>query len=222
MNSPIKHILIPTDFSGYSNNAFHFGLNLARKNNASITLLHVVEPPYNFATAVEGMLNIMEKNAYSKLNQKIDENVNSGFDEVEVETKVVHGRTGREILSQIKECNTDVIVMGSQGQTGLNRVVFGSVSAIVMEDSPVPVFVIPAEGQPDKQQVSDILFITNLREKDPDNLAYLQSIASQFEAKIKLIYFTEKHDFDSHIRFTGFSSVIENLGHRSFTSHRSL
>ena len=212
MAHPIKHILMPTDFSGYSNNAFHFALNLAQKNGASLTLLHVVEPPYNFATAVEGILQIMEKNAYSRLNKMIDETENSEFDEVEVETKVVHGRTSREIISQIKECNADVIVMGSQGQTGLKRVVFGSVSAVVMEDSPIPVFVIPAEGQSVGQQISDILFITNLRENDPENLVYLQSITSLFKANIKVIYFTGNHDFESQIRFNGFSKVIDGLG----------
>lgn len=211
MKSPIKHILMPTDFSGYSNNAFHFALNLAQKNGASLTLLHVVEPPYNFATAVEGMLQIMEKNAFSRLNKMIDETAEPDFDEVEVETKVVHGRTAREIISQIKECNADVIVMGSQGQTGLKRVVFGSVSAVVMEDSPVPVFVIPAEGQSAGQQISDILFITNLRERDPENLVYIQALASPFKADIKMIYFTAKHDFDSNIRFKGFSQEIKDL-----------
>jgi len=211
MNHAIKHILLPVDFSGYSNDAFRFALDLAKKNGSTINMLHVVEPPYNFATAIEGMTQIMEKNAISKMDQMINNIQTSEYEDVEINTGIKHGRTTRELLERIKKNSVDVVVMGSKGQSGLDRAVFGSVSTGIIADSTVPVFVIPEDDKSENLNIENILFTTNLREKDPENLSYVDFIASLYDAKIELIHITKHNDFESSLRVKGFIQLINDL-----------
>lgn len=53
MRINIKHILVPTDFSGYSKESFNQALLIASKTDAKVTLLHCIALPYDFASTVE-------------------------------------------------------------------------------------------------------------------------------------------------------------------------
>ncbi|REL24046.1 universal stress protein [Rhodohalobacter sp. SW132] len=211
MKTKIKTILLPVDFSGYSAEAFTVSRQIASKTGATIILLHVVEPPYNTATAIEGMLSIMEDNAKSKINQLIKKYSESGDTEVDIVPVVKHGRTVREIMKQADECSADLIVMGSKGQSGIERIVLGSVSSAMVAETNVPLFVLPAEKSSRTPDFKRIIFTTNLREKDPENLRYVHSFAKFFAAKLDVIHVTDHKDFDTILRVKGFRQVIREL-----------
>lgn len=73
MVSSVKHILLPTDFSDCTKNALKFATKIAGKNGASVTLLHTIEPPYNFSAVIEDMLDRLKKTANSQLDKLIQE-----------------------------------------------------------------------------------------------------------------------------------------------------
>jgi len=207
MEKKIRHILIPTDFSGYSNRAYHFALRLASAVNAKVSLLHVVEPPYNFATAVEGMLNIMETNAEKRLNMLIEKRAETPYQKVEISSVIKHGRTAREILKTIESEDVDLVIMGSKGQNAISRVVFGSVSAVVVNDADVPVIVMP-ESEAEKE-TNHLLFATNFREKDPENFLYTRFIADQLDANTEIIHVAEEMNFNTKLRHLGFKAIMK-------------
>lgn len=211
MNRKIRHILVPVDFSGYSISSYRFALELANKCGAKITLLHVVEPPYNFATAVEGMLSMMEKNALSRMEQIKAEITESTSKGAETNIVVKHGRTAREILLQSQELSADLITMGSKGQSGLQKIVLGSISSAIVEDSKIPVFVLPGKEPNEKFTLSKIVFATNLRERDPDNLLYTHALSSYFNAAIEIVHIKTEDNFDSKLRIRGFRQIIKEL-----------
>jgi len=64
----VKNILIPTDFSDYSKKSFEQALVIASETKASVTLLHCIEPPYDFASTVESTLEQMKRGANRRLN----------------------------------------------------------------------------------------------------------------------------------------------------------
>lgn len=210
MKTKIKHILIPTDFSGFSNRAFQFACKIAGKAEAKITLFHVVEPPYNFAVAVEGMLELMEKNAFKRMK------LMAGTCEagIEIKNEVRHGRTSREILNYVETSGADIVVMGSRGQSGLSQAVLGSVSAAIAHESPVPLFVIPEEST--EAEISTLLFATNFREKDPVNFVYTSSIAGLIDSAVSIVHVSPTIDFETRIRHLGFTDVLrEETGNKS-------
>lgn len=210
MNTEIKHILVPTDFSGFSNRAFQFACSLAAQSEAKITLIHVVEPPYNFAVAVEGMLELMEKNAFKRM-EMISETCN---EDIEIQNVVRHGRTSREILNYVDSAGADVVVMGSRGQSGLSKTVLGSVSAAIAHELHVPLFVIPEEAA--KTDISSFLFATNFRENDPSNFIIASSIAGLIDASLSVIHVSPAINFETRIRHLGFTEVLrEETGNKS-------
>lgn len=204
MKKTINHILVPTDFSAFSNRAFRFANKLAEKESAEITLFHVVEPPYNFATAVKGMIEMMEKNALSRMDQLISE---SGAD-IHINTEIRHGRTTLEILQCIERDEVDLVVMGSRGQSKLSRAVLGSVSETIAHQVPVPLFLFPET--PDESDISTFIFATDFRKEDPAHLQYTTEIASHFNASVSPVHIAENFDFDDRIRHLGFTEVLRD------------
>lgn len=65
MNKNINHILVPTDFSGYSKKSFIYALIIAEKTGASVSLMHCIEPPYDFASTVESTLEQLKRGTKS-------------------------------------------------------------------------------------------------------------------------------------------------------------
>jgi len=199
----ISHILVPTDFSAFSNRAFRFASRLADLLNAKITLFHVVEPPYNFATAIKGMIEMMEKNALSRMQQLID----SSDYEIKIETQIRHGRTSLEILDCVDREQVDLVVMGSRGQSKLSRAVLGSVSEKIAHQLQVPLFLIPDAS--DDPVISSLIFTTDFRKDDPGNLLFASSVAGYLDADVLPVHMTKDYDFDDRIRHHGFTDVIQ-------------
>jgi len=211
MKTKIKNILLPVDFSGYSSEAFNIARKIAAKSSAKIILLHVVEPPYNTATAIEGMLSIMENSAKSKLLELTKRFKESSEDHAEIISVVKHGRTVREIIKQMEEHTVDLIVMGRKGQSGIERMVLGSVSSAMVSETNVPLLVLPAEKSSRSPDFNRIIFTTNLREKDPENLRYVHSFAKMFDAILDVIHVTEEKSFDTTLRTNGFKQIIQEM-----------
>lgn len=204
MKKTITHILVPTDFSGFSNHAFRFACELAEKADAKVTLFHVVEPPYNFATAVKGMLDMMEKNALKRMKTLISE-YGSG---IEISTQIRHGRTSREILECTEREGVDMVVMGSRGQSALSRAVLGSVSEAIAHALPIPLFLIPeASGEPN---ISTLVFATDFRSNDPRHFLYTSTIAEFLEASVSIVHMATDDNFDAKIRHLGFTEILRD------------
>jgi nucleotide-binding universal stress UspA family protein len=198
----ITHILVPIDFSGYSNRAFRFAVGLAEKADAKVILFHVVEPPYNFATAVKGMLDMMEKNALSRMKKMIDD----ADSKIDIETQIRHGRTSREILECADRESADMVVMGSRGQSALSRAVLGSVSEKIAHELPIPLFLIPESTE--KTKISSLIFATDFRINDPAFYLYASAIAGLIDASVTLVHFSPNFNFEARIRHLGFTEIL--------------
>ena len=204
MKKSIDHILVPTDFSGFSNHAFRFACRIANKAGANITLFHVVEPPYNFATAVKGMLDMMEKNARSRMKILIEE----CDADIKISTQIRHGRTSSEILDCAERENVNMVVMGSRGQGRLSRAVLGSVSQTIAQELTIPLFLIPeAKGEPD---IETFIFSSDFRPDDPDHYLYTSSVADFFNASISIVHMSPDDNFDERIRHLGFTEILRD------------
>jgi len=204
MKNSITHILVPTDFSAFSNRAFLFACRLAEKTDAKVSLFHVVEPPYNFATAVKGMLEMMENNALSRMKTLIEETDS----DIVFDTQIRHGRTTREILECVEMEAVDLVVMGSRGQNALTRAVLGSVSEALAHELPIPLFLIPEA--PKKPDISTLIFTTDFRSNDPDNYLYATFIADFLDASVSVVHMSADDDFNTKIRHLGFTDILRD------------
>jgi nucleotide-binding universal stress UspA family protein len=137
----VKKIMVPTDFGAASQAAVDAAIELARKFDASIVLMHAYQiPVYTYPSAPLtpiADLNAHVENAADKvLNEAASAARKSG---VPVTTVLRVGSPWEQILRATKEQECGLIVMGSRGLHGLPRALMGSTAERVVRHSPVPV-----------------------------------------------------------------------------------
>ncbi|MCU4741648.1 universal stress protein [Natronoglomus mannanivorans] len=148
-----RHLLVPLDGSPLSKRALEYALEA--HDNASIVALHVVDPAdpgYSSATPVD--VRNEPPHGSDEWYDQASEEEERIFDEarelaaahdVGVSTESAVGEPAREIVDYAEENETDHIVMGSHGRTGMTRLLLGSVAEMVVARSPVTVTVVRDE-----------------------------------------------------------------------------
>ena len=143
---PFKRILFCTDFSENADFAFGFALEQARRSpECTLHLLHVV--PEAEAQFFNTYLYEVD-NVDSKAKQDMDEKIRSAYvsrlpDGLKMEIEIRGGTEADSILQCAGEKNIDLIILGRQGRSSINKVFFGNVTEKVVRKSRCPVLVVP-------------------------------------------------------------------------------
>lgn len=141
-----EHILVPVDGSSTSGQAINKALVIAGKFGSSVTLIYVIDP-YAF-TGVGTDFSYGQSEYLSAATKEADKAIGAAtriFEEHDIPVKglVVEGHTVyRSILDSAAAANADLIVMGSHGRRGLEKLVLGSVTAQVLSHAHLPVLVV--------------------------------------------------------------------------------
>ena len=146
----IKKILLPTDFSEGAEAVLSYVLSLAKKYDAHIDILHVIHEFGDMTDfyvphiSYDVMEKEMEEAARKNMESFCRENV-EGKAEFEIHTR--KGTPFLEIIQAARDLNSDLIVMGTHGRTGIDHILFGSTAEKVVRKSPIPVMTVRAEGK---------------------------------------------------------------------------
>jgi nucleotide-binding universal stress UspA family protein len=207
MISQAKHILLPSDFSECSKNALNHAAFLANKLEARITLLHVIDPPFNFPTNVDGVIDYLQENAEQHL-ERLVEHIDEQYPErtFKVKHQIRIGKPVSQILEAISDLNIDLVVIGTAMDAPTRKILFGSVSTDVILRSDKPVLAVP-EGV--EEVIFDkILFTTNFRHKDLRNLEHVAGLAKLFDSEIHVLHVSDKEDLETDIKFRGMKELV--------------
>lgn len=141
-----KHILIPVDGSATATLAVDKAIGLAKAFGSDVTAIYVIDPyPFtgvgaDFAYGQSQYLSAATAEANAALAA-----ARAAFEaaSVPVKTTVVEGHAiHRGILDTAQALGTDLIVMGSHGRRGIEKLVLGSVAQKVLSDAHLPVMVV--------------------------------------------------------------------------------
>jgi universal stress protein A len=143
----IKRILVATDFGPDAEAALNYALDLAKAVKASVDVLHVVESPLAagmwaseiYTAEIAGLQINLERDAAEHLRRTIAE---LSAPNVAVAGEVRTGRATTTIHDYAIERQSDLIVMGTHGRTGVARVMMGSIAESVTRTAPCPVLVV--------------------------------------------------------------------------------
>lgn len=183
----MKTVIAATDFSEIAHNAVNYAAQLAIQLNASLLLVHVVEPPpviaeYPVPVPVEGLLSEAEKNI-SRYRQDL---LKTHGDKLQMTTETVFGTVFSELERIAQREQPFAIVIGTSGKTALERVFAGSHATYLLRHLPFSVIAVPpfAKFSP----VRDIVFACDMKhvaETVPvDQLKFLQDT---FHARIHVL-----------------------------------
>ena len=134
-------ILVPTDGSQGANAALEHGIEIASQWDATLHTLYVADT----RLARSGpLLETLREEGRKAVRDVELTGTRAGLTVV---TETVEGSPHEEILDYVTEHGIDMIIMGTHGRTGLDRLVMGSVAERVVRRSPVPVLTVRGEEQ---------------------------------------------------------------------------
>jgi nucleotide-binding universal stress UspA family protein len=141
----LRTVICPVDFSPFALEGFGFALDLARRADASVVLVHVIEFLAEEEPLENAHFNVPEFRTYllEDARQRLD-TLASGEPPLPrgVRTVVVPGRAHHEILRIASDEGADLIVMGAQGRSGAALALFGSTTQQVVRGAGCPVLTV--------------------------------------------------------------------------------
>jgi nucleotide-binding universal stress UspA family protein len=147
----IKKILFPVDFSEVSQKIVPWAEMITKQFNAEIHLLFVARKFGHFADIYvdPGDIQHFEGEILQGAERRMDEFLRDHLmNSIQCRPKVVLGDAAEEILRYIDHEKVDLVIMGTHGRKGLEKILFGSVAERVIKMSSVPVLSVnPYRGQ---------------------------------------------------------------------------
>jgi nucleotide-binding universal stress UspA family protein len=190
MKTQINSILIPTDFSELSESAIKVGIAIAKRQNAKVTLLHIVDVlPVLLPTQV---LLSDPQEVLSRMEEKLEEiseriRKESG---VKAVVKALEGTPADRICKFALEENISLIVMGTHGVSGLREFFIGSEAYRVIKNATCPVLTIPGEWQ--KTDFGKVIFPVKIDPGTLDTYFYARPIIEKNNSDLFILGLYER------------------------------
>jgi len=226
----MKKIIVPIDFSTHSEYALEAAAILARKHNAEILALHMLELS-NALISDDTNSKQAEAVFYIKLaEQKFTEFLEKPFlKDINVTPIVKHFKVFREVNDVAKEHNADLIVMGSHGSSGIKEVFIGSNTEKVVRHSDVPVLVI--KHNPILMDFEKVVFACDFSKEAIKPYINAVHLFKMLGAKLHLVYINLpgsnfKSSTEIEVKVADFLKVadgnLDNLEHVHYVSDYSI
>ncbi|WP_191859034.1 universal stress protein [Hanstruepera ponticola] len=183
----MKKIIVPIDFSEYSDYALETAAMLAKKNNAEILALHMLEMSEAILTKGENEMQMETvfflKLAEKRFNEFLDKDYLEGL---KVTPIVKHFKVFSEVNEVAKEQGADLVVMGSHGTSGIKEFFIGSNTEKVVRYSEVPVLVI--KHNPILTEFDNVVFACDFSEESVSAYINAKNMFESLQSKMHMIY----------------------------------
>jgi nucleotide-binding universal stress UspA family protein len=188
----IAHVLCPVDFSETSQHALHHAAALAGWYEARLTLLYVF---VNLPTMDVPPL-VLEDARRERLMNDLRQMAEVVPQDVSVEFRIQEaGYAHEEIVAQLAATHADLLVLGTHGRSGFQRLFLGSVTEKVIRKATCPTLIVPPRA-PDVPASAPIRFrrilcAIDFSESSLAALAYALSMAQEADAQLTLLHVVE-------------------------------
>ncbi|MFL1010732.1 universal stress protein [Flavisericum labens] len=183
----MKKLLVPTDFSDQAENALKVAAQIAKKHDCEIFLLHMLEIPLQEVDPMGAQSSLPEAMFFMKLAHKKFEQLKQKdyLDGLTVHETVDFQEIFKGIFHISKKNDIDLIVMGSNGASGLREMLVGSNTEKVVRTSETPVLVVKKEHP--VFNISEFVFASDFENDNKDTFKKAIDFAKTFGAKIHLL-----------------------------------
>lgn len=200
-------ILVPTDFSGKSEIAIRYACEIAATTGAEILFMNVIEPPYDFPSRIEEVVATKKKVLAERLEKLINDlHSVDEFRFIKMKGKIEVGKVGNIILNAARSGHHDLICVGLGGEHDLKKALYGSITNNLLLESPIPVFAI--SKRIDFRTPKQLLFATDLRERDIKPVKKMHGFARDLGIKFRIVHIAENQDKSSE-ELINFTSKIQ-------------
>ncbi|MEX2344484.1 MAG: universal stress protein [Balneolaceae bacterium] len=201
-------ILVPTDFSSKSEIAIRYACEIARTTSTELHFLNVIEPPYDFPSRAEEILQAQKEEHAEKLTRLIDElHSVDDYRSIKIKGQVEIGKVGYTISHVAEEKGFDLITIGLGGEPHLKKALYGSITNNLLLDSSVPVFAI--SKRLDYKDPKYLIFSTALREGDIRQIKRMRNFARDLGVSLRIIHIREKGKAKPQLSLDEFQKKVQ-------------
>lgn len=197
----MKNIMVPTDFSGNAKKAFHYALNIANRTGAKIHLIHtysLLENTFVDRKSMREAWNEEQQKKKTALLLQWAEEARAMKPNLMIEEKLFTGATELVLIQYAKNNAIDLIVMGTQGASGLAAILVGSVAAAIISGSEIPVLAIPKDYQGGEPE--SIVIAVDMLNHPTSELQITADLASEFNIPLKTVMLINENETESAIK----------------------
>ena len=208
----MKKILLPTDFSDNAYNAICYGLKIAQKTGTEVLFFHANHVPIITPDTPVGMYESIIVNEDKRqlellvqLKDKLFNQLNITPGQVKAKCIVKPGFSVDEIIDLVENENISLIVMGTKGASGIQKLLMGSNTASVIKKASCPVLAVPDNVR--FKGISKIVLATDYHEiNDKKTLTPLLEIALLFNSELLIFNVKEEEE-----QIPSFSKAAQGL-----------
>jgi nucleotide-binding universal stress UspA family protein len=202
-------ILVPTDFSEYSENAKNIAFDIAKRTNGEVTFLHSVNVPSVFYEMEAYVPANIPKSADERKKKypelaavvgRAEANLNNWVNEGLLQNITTHGvlaynLASDDIIEHVAKFNSDMIVMGSHGANAIEEITIGSTTQKVMKVVKCPVLAVKKTCP--SLNFKNIVFASDFEEEIvKEKFEKLYHFARLYKAKIHLLFVNTPANFE--------------------------
>lgn len=192
----LETILCPIDFSDFSRDALDHAVALANWYGAGLTVMHVVPIP-TMPLPVAGVLvdaalppSVNTAETAKELSRWAQDSI--GSSDLTVKVLVTSGLAATEIARRAELMSADLLVLGTHGRSGFQRLFLGSVTEKLLRTTTVPIMTIPPPvRKPESIRFKTILCPVDFSDESMRALDYALSLAKEADARIILLHVVE-------------------------------
>jgi len=197
----LENVLIPTDFSACADHALSHAVEVADRFDAQLHILHVVnelDPDwYGITDAQERAVKLRDQ-IKSEARERLEE-LAPGKDLHDFETIVslqLSFDVADSINEYVQEREIDLVVMGTHGRQGIDRLMLGNVANKIIRHTPCPVMTIreevPWTEEEEEVVYNDILAPIDFSDHSREALRVSKSSANRYEARLHQLFVAEQ------------------------------
>jgi nucleotide-binding universal stress UspA family protein len=180
-----RNILFATDFSSAAAHAVPYVKRIAKHYDANLVALHVRPPvvtePAYWPTEV----------TIRKENEELRGQLLDTFAGIRTTPLIEEGDIQSRLQEAIAKNNTDLVVIGTRGRTGLGKMLLGSTAEEIFRTVTCPVLTVGPHADTSLRadgEIREILYATDLASPSPAAAAYAVSLAQEFQARLILLH----------------------------------
>jgi nucleotide-binding universal stress UspA family protein len=184
-----RNILFATDFSPAAAQAIPYVRKIAKHYDADLLTLHVRPPVVNAMTEPGTWPTDIE--AAKAQDDKHREEVLDTFAGIRTQVLVEEGSIQSCLDGAMEKNNTDLVVIGTRGRTGLGKLLLGSVAEEIFRTVPCPVLTVGPYSHSSRRaagQFREILYATDFSPESQGAAAYAVSMAQEFQSRLVLLH----------------------------------
>lgn len=209
-----RNILFATDFSSAAAQAIPYVRKIAKHYDADLLTLHVRPPVVNPMTEPGTWSTDIDIEAAKTEDEKHREELLDTFAGIRTRVLIEEGSIQSCLEEAIEQNDTDLVVIGTRGRTGLGKLLLGSVAEEIFRTVSCPVLTVGPRcdwSRGDGRQFREILYATDFSPESQGAAAYAVSLAQEFQSRLILLHVIPEQEAGDLVSASDVTTSSEKL-----------